>query len=97
MISSLRIGGKFSMPARAMAWIDATPVSVSVNAGPGEFDGDEFGGGECTLYMYGPDADRLFGAVEEELRSSEHAGGGFAVKRYGAAGDPSAREIRVDL
>lgn len=67
------------------------------DAGYGEFDGDEFGGGECTLYMYGADADRLFAAVERELRASPHARGGFVIKRYGAAGDPSAREVRVDL
>jgi hypothetical protein len=26
----------------------------------GEFDGDEFGEGFCTIYMYGPSAERLF-------------------------------------
>ena len=30
------------------------------HAGVGEFDGDEFGEGECVLFMYGPNADRLF-------------------------------------
>src|SRR5262245_18950249 len=66
-------------------------------AGLGEFDGDEFGGRECTLYMYGRDADRLFAAVEHTLRASTHAKGGFVIKRYGKAGDPSAREVRVEL
>jgi hypothetical protein len=66
-------------------------------AGAGEFDGDEFGAGECTLYMYGPDADRLFGAVERQLRRSAHAHGGFVIKRYGAASNPAAREVRVEL
>lgn len=66
-------------------------------ADAGEFDGDEFGAGECTLYMYGRDADRLFAAVERELRASPHASGGFVIKRYGAAGDPSAREVRIEL
>ena len=28
----------------------------------GEFDGNEFGGGEAVLYAYGPDADALFAA-----------------------------------
>lgn len=65
------------------------------NAAAGEFDGDEFGEGECVLYMYGPDADRLFAAIEPLLESCPLASGGYAVKRYGGAGDPDAREVRV--
>ncbi len=66
-------------------------------AGVGEFDGDEFGGGECTLYMYGPDADRLFDAVRSILRSSSLSAGGYAIKRYGSADDPGSEELRVEL
>jgi len=33
-------------------------------AGVGEFDGNEFGQGDFTYFMYGPDADRLFAVVE---------------------------------
>jgi hypothetical protein len=65
------------------------------SAGVGEFDGDEFGDGTCTLYMYGPDADRLFATVEPILTRSPLTAGGHAVKRYGSAGDPSAREERI--
>ena len=35
----------------------------------GEFDGNEFGGGEAVLYMYGPDRDRLWAAVEPQARA----------------------------
>lgn len=49
----------------------------------GEFDGDEFGGGECTLYMYGTDADRLFEAIRRPLFASPLARGGHVIKRYG--------------
>ena len=66
-------------------------------AGAGEFDGDEFGDGSCTLYMYGPDADRLFAAVEPLLRGSSLVTGGHAIKRYGPAADPQARQVRVDF
>lgn len=66
-------------------------------ANAGEFDGDEFGDGTCTLYMYGPDADELFAAVEAELRGSRLTRGGHVIKRYGAATDPSAREARIDF
>jgi hypothetical protein len=65
--------------------------------GVGEFDGQESGGGRCIFYMYGPDADRLFGVVEPILKAAPLARGGFAIKRYGDAKDPSAVEARVDL
>ena len=41
----------------------------------GEFDGDEFGGNKCVLYMYGPDADRLFETIEPMLKSVPVASG----------------------
>ncbi len=66
-------------------------------AGVGEFDGDEFGGGKCVLFMYGPDADRLFDAIAATLRSSLLSAGGYVIKRYGPAEDPTARESRVEL
>src|SRR3954464_8607688 len=62
----------------------------------GEYDGDEFGGGECTLYMYGPDADKLYKAIEKPLRKSRLARGGYVLKRYGPPED-GIREVRVDL
>ncbi len=42
----------------------AAPSTVSLTSSErqraGEYDGDEFGGGQRTVYPYGPDADRLF-------------------------------------
>jgi hypothetical protein len=67
------------------------------DAGVGEFDGDEFGGNQCTLYMYGPDADKLFAIVEPILRASGLTKGGNIVRRYGDASDRDAREVRIDL
>ncbi|MCO8275137.1 hypothetical protein M1L60_31610 [Actinoplanes sp. TRM 88003] len=34
----------------------------------GELDGDEFGAGHVTIYLYGPDADRMLAAVESIVR-----------------------------
>jgi hypothetical protein len=62
----------------------------------GEFDGDEFGGGECTLFMYGPDADRLFESIREPLAASNFAHGGYVIKCYGPPHD-GVREVRIDL
>jgi hypothetical protein len=61
----------------------------------GAFDGDEFGGGECTLYMYGPDADRLFDAIRQPLAASPLSRGGYAIKRFGPPGQ--GKQVRVDL
>lgn len=61
----------------------------------GELDGDEFGGNKCVLFMYGPDADRLFALIEPLLKATPIASSGYAIKRYGAADDLFASEKRV--
>jgi len=60
-------------------------------------DGNQFGGGEVELFTYGPDADVLFGVIEESLRGFEVRPGSYAIKRYGAIEDPNVREERVEL
>ncbi|RUU51091.1 hypothetical protein [Mesorhizobium sp. M2C.T.Ca.TU.002.02.1.1] len=90
-------GGQFGTPQErqsVQALEDQLQQAIS-NADVGEFDGDEFGGGKCTLYLYGPDAERLFVAIEPVLKSSSAAVGGYAIKRFGAATDPNAKEVRV--
>jgi hypothetical protein len=66
-------------------------------AGAGEMDGNEIGDGECTLFMYGPDADKLFAAIASRARSSRLGKRAWATKRYGSVDDPNARETRVHL
>ncbi|MET0132706.1 MAG: hypothetical protein ABW215_03845 [Kibdelosporangium sp.] len=65
-------------------------------AGVGEFDGNEFGGGKVVLYAYGPDADALFAVVEPILRSFPPRPADVRL-RYGSADDLSAAETLVDL
>ncbi|MFF3071900.1 hypothetical protein ACFVSN_00980 [Kitasatospora sp. NPDC057904] len=65
-------------------------------AGVGEFDGNEFGGGEATLYAYGPDADALFTVMAPVLRDLPFRPA-HVILRYGSASDPSATQHRVDL
>ncbi len=60
--------------------------------GVGEFDGNEFGPEETTLYMYGADAERLFQVVEPVLRGYPLCAEGFAVIRCGPPGSPE-REV----
>jgi hypothetical protein len=62
--------------------------------GVGEFDGDEFGGFEGVLFMYGSDADRLFEAIFPLLRQWPALKGGHAIKRYGP---PGSRVAKVDF
>jgi hypothetical protein len=63
----------------------------------GEFDGEEFGDSRCVLYMYGPDADLLFEAIEPVLKAASLARGAFVIKRYGEASDAHAVEKRISL
>jgi hypothetical protein len=64
--------------------------------GVGDFDGNEFGGGEVVLYAYGPDAARLFDVMAEELRSFP-ARPAYAILRFGDLSDPAAVRHRIDL
>jgi len=60
----------------------------------GDFDGDEYGDGYCTIYMYGPSAEVLFSAVKPELKSYHANSGSYALKRYGK---PGSKQDRVPL
>jgi hypothetical protein len=62
----------------------------------GELDGDEFGGGEAVIYLYGANADSLFAAIEPLLRGSSLRPA-HVILRYGEATDPIARERRVEF
>lgn len=63
-------------------------------AGVGEFDGNEVGPDGATLYMYGPDADALWAAIEPEVRRAPLGAGSHALCRYGG---PGAQERRIEL
>lgn len=71
-------------------------VAVIEERGVGEFDGNEFGGGEVVLYAYGPDADALFAVMESEVRRFP-ARPASALLRFGKASDPFVVERRIDL
>jgi hypothetical protein len=62
----------------------------------GEFDGNEFGPGVVTLYAYGPDANRLFAAMEPVLRSFPPRPAQVLL-RYGGYEDETAPEVVVQL
>jgi len=63
-------------------------------AGAGEFDGDMIGKDRAVIYLYGPDADRLWHAIDGVVRAASLPVGAYVVKRYGPPGSP---EARIDL
>ena len=72
-----------------------TEAIESANAG--EFDGNDVGQGECTLYMYGPDADALFTAIKPVIAAyPEMLSGGQAQLRYGPPED-GVREVQIPI
>lgn len=60
----------------------------------GEFDGNEIGPGEATLFFYGPDADALFSAVEPVLTAYPLCRNARVVLRRGGLGSPES-EFRL--
>jgi hypothetical protein len=62
--------------------------------GAGEFDGDEWGGGYCKLFIYGPDADSIAKIVLPDLLGYPARPGSYLVKRYGA---PGSNEALIEL
>lgn len=60
----------------------------------GEFDGDEYGEGFCTIYMYGPSAERLYATVQPKLKDFHAESGSYVIKR---CGKPGSKEDRITL
>jgi hypothetical protein len=60
----------------------------------GEYDGHETRRTETTLFMYGPDAERLYGGIEPVLRDYPLCRNARVVIRRGDHGAPE-RELRL--
>lgn len=60
----------------------------------GEYDGNEFGPTETILFMYGPDAERLFAGIESILRDYPLCQQARVEIRPGSPG-AAAREVRL--
>ncbi|WP_238011865.1 immunity 26/phosphotriesterase HocA family protein [Dactylosporangium sp. AC04546] len=63
--------------------------------GAGEFGGNEFGDGGVTLFLYGPDADRLYAAATPLLRELPYRPARVRL-RYGDPRDEVCREGDLD-
>ena len=60
----------------------------------GEFDGHDLRDGVWTLYLYGPDANRIFESVAEVVRTARLDPNSYAILRFGGRG---ATEERIPL
>jgi len=69
-------------------------INVIDKSGAGEYDGNEIGGGEFTMYVYGRSAERLWGIVAPVLKTFGPRAGSYLIKRYGK---PGAKQERVLL
>ena len=71
-------------------------IPVLEATGMGEFDGTESGPAETCLFMYGPDAEALFVAVEPVLVGYPLCSGARVIIRRGGPGAPE-RELRLPV
>jgi hypothetical protein len=74
--------------------IEERLTEVIDREGLGEFDGNEIGPSETTLYMYGPDAEKLFAGIEQLLRAYPLCKGARVEIRRGGP-DAESREVRL--
>jgi hypothetical protein len=77
-----------------LATIEDRLIKVIKRDQLGDLDGNEVGPDEATLYMYGPDAERLFAGIESTLREYPLCQGARVEIRRGAPGAP-LREVRL--
>jgi len=61
-------------------------------AGVGEYDGDELGGGECILFFCGPDIERLIAVLHPMLKRSPMCRGGYFVRMVEGEGGEMVRQ-----
>jgi len=86
-------GGEFGDETErgAIIELERRMEQAIVAANAGEFDGNEIGEGQCTLYMYGPSADALFTAIAPVLQAAPISRGATVIKRAGPPGVPEER------
>lgn len=72
---------------------------VLEGTGAGELDGHEIAvdGSDGLLFLYGPDADALFAAIEPVLRKSAVMLGADATLRYGEPGEDDAKQRLINI
>ena len=77
-----------------LATLEDRLIEAISAASAGEFDGNEIGPDETTLFMYGPSAETLFSAVESVLLAYPLCRNARVEIRRGGPGAPQ-RELRL--
>jgi hypothetical protein len=93
VVVHLRLGNRSLGTAAERADMDrlAEELAAAVeDAGVGEYDGDEYGGGECLLFFAGRDAEALFAVLQPLLRKHP-LGRGATVQLQFGGGEPVTR------
>ncbi len=78
--------------------LERTLTEVIADAGVGVYDGHEIAlldGDDAYLFMYGPDADKLFEAVQSTLQGDPLLKGAKATLRYGTPDDETVAERHI--
>ena len=66
-------------------------------AGVGELDGNEIGGGEFTIWLYGSDAAKLADVVKSTLEGKKLPKGCHLFLRHGGVKDEHAKEETIAI
>jgi hypothetical protein len=77
-----------------LATLEDRLIEAVERSASGEYDGNEFGPDGTTLYLYGPDAERVFSAIEGTLRGYPLCQNARVVIRRGPPGSPE-RELII--
>jgi len=67
-----------------------------LEAGVGEYDGDEIGGGEAILFFCGPDVDQMIAILHPLLKRAPMCRGGHFVRMVaGPDGEPMKKRLPI--
>lgn len=69
-------------------------IKAIEESGAGEYDGNEIGEGEFTMYIYGPSTQQLWNVVSPCIGAFVTNPGSYLIMRHGGLG---AKEDRVPL
>jgi hypothetical protein len=74
-----------------IATLEEQLIAAIKESGSGEFDGNEFGNGVCTLYLYGGSAEQLYTVAQPILNNFQLPPGSHVIRRYGKPGSKQDR------
>lgn len=97
MITLRLAGGPFGTDdeRRRILRLEKSITKAVRRAGVGSVDGHGFGDGTAELFLYGPDAEMLFAAVEQLVSDFRPSAGSRALLTFGAEEGAGSRSIAL--